>query len=52
MIKRKEQPNCEKCFWSIKLFFSAICKAQGHSDARVVYNNKVCMKLFQAKDED
>jgi hypothetical protein len=50
----KQIPNCEICKWSsLKKYYLIIvleCNAQAGKEAKTVYNNKLCQKLFKEKD--
>jgi len=48
---KREIPNCAKCKWFILHVYSW-CKAQGYKDTEEVYNNKLCKKLYEPKEEN
>ena len=54
MKNKKEVPNCAICKWikiiSIILNRYEYCQAQGFAYVQAVYNNELCKKLYEKKD--
>lgn len=52
MNNSNKPPNCYLCKWLAIIFFERFCAAQGYKETCDVYNNDLCKKLYDEKDEE